>query len=1687
MTMRRSVLAALLAVALLGRPAHAAVITWNGTGTDWNTAANWSVDPSGNQVPTSSDTAVLGNTVLANKPQIGSTGSGSVYGLQFGTTSAAGAGWTITAASGGPRTLTIDAGGIYSYATSGTNTIGSATAANNVNIALAADQSWTVAAGGTLDVKGVVSGAYNLTKAGSGTLVLSSTAANTFGTGKTFAISAGKVSFTNGNQLGSAAISMGAGAILAESSGGTSVVDVSNAISLDAAGSAIQGSQYLAIGNGRRFNVNGQISGGKLIIRSADTSTPGGWSSGMGNVVLNRNDNLYTGGTEVQINGELVLAYGGNVLGSGSLTLDNRSHVLATDNISVANSVYLSSDCPTVNVGAVFESTYTNKAMTFGGLNVPSAGGSIEGNGTALTTFSGASSIAGNLSFATYTGYAAGASTGGRPVTFTGGAATITNGPTITQGMASGLLTFSGGLTLNSNLTLAGSGAGGITISTGNVTPSGAARTLTVNYSGTKTFSAPIDLSSQSLSLSGSQSYTWSGNLTGNHDLLKAGANTVTLSAANAAFTGGVIVNAGTVKIDGGAGGALPTGTVLTVNGSGVFNYDNTTASGALTPSFTNLLGGSGNVTSTRTAAQDVTLTFSALTARAAGDTRNYTVTGGTLGTNNAITLAGQADGFIDQGTFYGGSNYAWYDSSYAIDSVRGINYGTDAGSATSGATTSLASTLYQRTTGAISAQQSANFTTLNLYANGTTGNFALASGATVRFDGLLKSGGSSTTATVISGGTGLKTNTAGADMVIRVDTTNDKLEIRTPVLVNGASGLTKVGAGTLDMYSSQYAYPLANTYTGPTVINGGTLLVPPFGNGGTTSPLGASSNAASNLVINGGTLASFGGTGSNRLFTIGLAGATLDNTSGGSFMVFTNTGTLGMMGSGPRTLTLARGGNGTVNFSPQIVDGGGPTTVVFTGGGGAWALANNNTYSGGTLITGGVGNGTVPGTYLAVGSSTALGTGPITLSYGALGNVTGAPVTLANNNPQIWGSVIGFHGSSAAATLDMGTGPVTLQATASVNMDGADWIIRGVISGPYGITRYVAANSAYLTLYGLNTYTGATVMHQGPIKINTMADGGQPSSVGASSNAASNLVIGDSDWTAGASLIYVGSGSTTNRLFTATGTTAGSGTLESSGTGPLVFTNTGDLVTNSGATLTLSGTNTDNNTLSPRITSGALTKSGTGTWILNAANTYGGTTAISGGTLRINGSLSSSTATVTVSGTSSSVYGTLGGTGTIGRPVAINAFGHLAPGASAGTLTINNTLTANASSVFDFELTGNASDNTYDRIIGVTNITYAGTLNVSWLTTPATGAGTYTLISASGTKTGNFTTVSVPTAPDGYRWHDFGANDYFDESTGQIILEASALPADLSMSTPVGADLRLLINGKGTVGASVSNAAGALDLNYTLTATGSNSASFAVTPAPSALTGGDTRAHTAVTSFNAAGTYSVAFYGENTANAGDNATVTVSGIVVGTCDTTTTSFDPAKKLIGNVVASDDLAGLASEVDANNRATLLFGTAADTQEVGMNWRLHTADEHSNDLLVSDVVQLTLDVTKLADGKYVLEMSYNEGDEWISGNELNLAKVGRIFIAWDNSGWMNAGTNLVGVGVVGNDNMTMNWSQLGGSTNVGDWGVDTDANTVWVVLNHAGDFAVVPEPATVAFLALGGLSMIGAAIRRRRVA
>ena len=104
------------------------------------------------------------------------------------------------------------------------------------------------------------------------------------------------------------------------------------------------------------------------------------------------------------------------------------------------------------------------------------------------------------------------------------------------------------------------------------------------------------------------------------------------------------------------------------------------------------------------------------------------------------------------------------------------------------------------------------------------------------------------------------------------------------------------------------------------------------------------------------------------------------------------------------------------------------------------------------------------------------------------------------------------------------------------------------------------------------------------------------------------------------------------------------------------------------------------------------LSKSGAGTLFVYGPNTYSGSTAVSGGRLLVQGSLTSSAVTV-------GSGGTLGGGGSIGGAVSVATGGTLAPGASIESLSTGTaTFATGASFAYEVDSTnplslGSAAD----------------------------------------------------------------------------------------------------------------------------------------------------------------------------------------------------------------------------------------------------------------------------------------------------------------------------------------------------------------------------------------------------------
>jgi len=162
-------------------------------------------------------------------------------------------------------------------------------------------------------------------------------------------------------------------------------------------------------------------------------------------------------------------------------------------------------------------------------------------------------------------------------------------------------------------------------------------------------------------------------------------------------------------------------------------------------------------------------------------------------------------------------------------------------------------------------------------------------------------------------------------------------------------------------------------------------------------------------------------------------------------------------------------------------------------------------------------------------------------------------------------------------------------------------------------------------------------------------------------------------------------------------------------------------------------------------VANGALTKAGTGTMRLNAANTYTAGTTVSAGRLLVNNATGSGTGSgsVTVNG------GVLGGTGTIAGAVTIFDGGTIAPGNSIGALTISNSLTLSGVTVMEL----NAAARTNDLVRGLTMVTYGGTLALSNLSGTVTASSAFKLFSANSYH-GAFAALTPAIPSPGLAWN---------------------------------------------------------------------------------------------------------------------------------------------------------------------------------------------------------------------------------------------------------------------------------------------------------------------------------------------
>jgi autotransporter-associated beta strand protein len=288
------------------------------------------------------------------------------------------------------------------------------------------------------------------------------------------------------------------------------------------------------------------------------------------------------------------------------------------------------------------------------------------------------------------------------------------------------------------------------------------------------------------------------------------------------------------------------------------------------------------------------------------------------------------------------------------------------------------------------------------------------------------------------------------------------------------------------------------NTYTGSTTItksgsNTGvtSIYVRTLANGGEPSSIGASSSAASNLILNvdsttGGLL--WQGTNdqsTDRLFTIG-AGANALYASGQVFgdyapaIQWTNAGAIEFLTSNTNHTLVLRGTAISSNtLTPQINDNGSGVTSVNKLDAGMWVLANANNYSGGTIISAGT---------LAISNNGALGSGGVSINAGAgvglqlRGNITVNNELTHTVSESTLGSLTGDN--TWAGNIVLATGNFRLSAS-----EGASLNVTGNIIGTS--SNLIKLDRGTLTLSGNNSYTGITNFAGGSVILNYDANNG--------------------------------------------------------------------------------------------------------------------------------------------------------------------------------------------------------------------------------------------------------------------------------------------------------------------------------------------------------------------------------------------------------------------------------------------------------------------------------------------------------------------------------------------------------------------------------------------------------------------
>ncbi|MCJ7896986.1 autotransporter-associated beta strand repeat-containing protein [Salmonella enterica subsp. enterica serovar Agona] len=918
------------------------------------------------------------------------------------------------------------------------------------------------------------------------------------------------------------------------------------------------------------------------VLENVDANS--GWNgqsltkTGAGTLILNA-ENTYTGSTTIS-EGTLI-ATNVEALGTGNVT-DNATLEMNTggdfDNaISGSGQVVKSGDETLTLSGA---NSYTGGTTISGGTLVAS---NVEALGTGDITDNATLELNAGGDFANNIGGTGSVVKSGDKTLTLSGSNTYTGGTTI-----------SGGTLVASNVEALGSG---------DVTDNA---TLEMNTGG-----------------------DFANNIGGTGSVVKSGDETLTLSGANS-YTGGTTISGGTLVASNVE--ALGTGDVT----------DNATLELNTGGDFDNAISGSGQVVKSG----DKTLTLSGINSYTGGTT----ISGGTLVASNVdalgsgdvtdnATLELNTGGDFDNAIGGTGSVVKSGDKTLTLSGTNSYT----------GGTTISGGTLVANNVEALGTGDVTNNATLELNTGGDFDNAISGSGQVVKSGDktLTLSGANSYSgATTISGGTLIAThvNALGTGAIdnrasLLLDASG---QFTVTDLTTESGGNTEIGAGstlqatTLTQKSDSTLTINLDSNTADPVIHAasqvslaGTLDITGVGDVLDSDPASTDDLDTFTLIASDKTIA-----GDFEKLTVAGMDAdladfiTVDGRIDDTGKQYELTTALTWYADRDDAVTDAHGtfnltnadGSFAVNTVLENVDAtldpasatGWDGTSLIKQGAGTLILNAENTYTGGTTISGGT---------LVATNVDALGSGDVTddatLELNTGGTFDNAisgsgqvvksgddVLTLSGANSYSGGTLIS-DGTLVASNVEaLGTGDVTDDATLELNTGG------DFINNIGGTGRVEKSGDDKLTLSGSNTYTGGTLISSGTLVANDV-------------NA-----LGTGDVTDNATLMLNTGGDFTNNI-------GGTGRVEKSGDDALTLSGSntytgGTLI--SGGTLVANDVNalgtgdiTDNATLALNAVgdfdnaisgSGKVEKSGDDALTLSGSNTYTGGTLISSGTL---------------------------------------------------------------------------------------------------------------------------------------------------------------------------------------------------------------------------------------------------------------------------------------------------------------------------------------------------------------------------------------------------------------------------------------------------------------------------------------